>query len=100
MSKIKVEVLGKKAPRPNRRAQKVSKRITTAQSERNLTRKVVSFVWFVVKPRRPTWALGALAFVLASFGTPQDRAATSAVMAGSRVCGATWGQTGIVLRSP
>tara|TARA_R110002049_G_scaffold299134_1_gene489236 strand:+ start:2713 stop:3099 length:387 start_codon:yes stop_codon:yes gene_type:complete len=70
MSKIKVEVLGKKAPRPNRRAQKVSKRITTAQSERNLTRKVVSFVWFVVKPRRPTWALGALAFVLASFGTP------------------------------
>ena len=70
MAKIRIEVLGRKAPRPNRRAQQVSKRITAAQSERSLMRKVAGLIWFVVKPRRPTWALGALAFVVVSFGTP------------------------------
>ena len=70
MSKFRIEVVGKKAPRPNKRGPRVSERIVAAQSERSTTRKVAGFAWFLVKPRRPTWALGALAFVLVTFGTP------------------------------
>ena len=70
MTKFTIDVLGKKAPRPNKHGPKVSERIATAQSERSLMRKVAGVLWFVVRPRRPTWALGALAFVLVSFGTP------------------------------
>lgn len=70
MSKFRIEVVGKKAPRPNKRGPQVSERIVAAQSERSTTRKVAGVVWFLVKPRRPTWALGALAFVLVTFGTP------------------------------
>ncbi|WP_415184456.1 hypothetical protein [Phaeovulum sp.] len=109
MTKLKIDVLGKKAPRPNKHGPKVSERITATQSERSLSRTVAGLIWFLVKPRRPTWALGALAFVVVSFGTPhllvwdnrmgkklQVRVVTSAAISGDKVCGATCGQTGIV----
>lgn len=70
MNKIRIEVLGKHAPRPNKRGPQVSERITAAQTERSLSHKVAGFVWFLLKPRRPTWAFGALALVIVTFGTP------------------------------
>lgn len=70
MSEFRIEVLGKKAPRPNKRKPQRGERIAAPQSERSLTRRIAGVVWFVVKPRRPTWVLGALAFVLVAFGTP------------------------------
>lgn len=70
MSRIKVEVLGRKAPRPSKHGAQVSQRIATAQSERSIAREIVGFVWFFIKPRRLSWSLGALVFVIVAFGTP------------------------------
>lgn len=70
MSEFRIEVLGKKAPRPNKRKPLLSERIAAPQGERSLTRKLAGVAWFVVKPRRMSWSLGALAFVLVAFGTP------------------------------
>lgn len=59
-----------KKPRARTSANRSAASVVAPQSERSLTRKFAGVIWFVVKPRRPTWVLGALAFVLVAFGTP------------------------------
>lgn len=70
MSEFRIDVLGRKAPRPRKLKPEVSDRVAAAQGKRSLLRFALTLLWWVVKPRRTTWVLGALAFVLIAYGTP------------------------------
>lgn len=71
MSEFQIEVLGKKAPRPRRRKPQVSGRIAALIKGRlGVVRTLAAVIWWLVKPRRPTWLIGGLAAVIVTFGTP------------------------------
>ncbi|MCF8466207.1 MAG: hypothetical protein K9G33_02295 [Sneathiella sp.] len=71
MSEFKVEVLSRKAPRPRKRNRKrEEERFAAAGENRSFMQGVVPLLWWLLKPRRPLWVLGALAFVVVVYGTP------------------------------
>ncbi|WP_210880378.1 hypothetical protein [Roseovarius autotrophicus] len=69
MTDFRIDVLGRKAPRPRKLKPEVNDRVAAAQGKRSVLRFALGLLWWVVKPRRPTWVLGALAFVLIAYGT-------------------------------
>lgn len=69
MSEFKVEVLSRKAPRPRKRKRN-DERLAAAGEDRSMVLGVAAFLWWLVKPRRPILVIGALAFVIAAYGTP------------------------------
>ena len=67
MSEFRIDVLSRKAPRPRKRK---AQQIEIAQGGRNTLQFTLALLWWLVKPRRPTWVIGALAFVMIAYGTP------------------------------
>lgn len=83
MSEIRVEVLGKKTPKPRKERRTVTDRVAVTQGNGSALRSVLGLAWWVVKPRRPTWVLGALAFVLIVYGTPHVLVSTNCTGTGT-----------------
>lgn len=67
MSEFKVEVLSRKAPRARKRKEE---RFAAIEKNRSFMQGVAPLLWWLIKPRRPIWVLGALAFVVVVYGTP------------------------------
>lgn len=70
MTDFRVEVLSRKAPRARKRKARRLERIPGEHNRRSNFRSMAALLWWLVKPRRPVWVLGALAFVLVAYGTP------------------------------
>ena len=73
MSKIKVEVVGRRAPRPRKRNPRTDLRAQALEGRRSTGARITGAAWWLLKPRVITWAAAAL--------TPlspcaRDRAAT------------------------
>lgn len=83
MSEFRVEILGRKAPKPNKRRRVVSDRAAVTRGNPGFLRSALRVTWWLVKPRRPTWALGAVAFVLIVYGTPHMLVTTNCTGTGT-----------------
>lgn len=70
MTEVKVEILGRKPPRPRRFKWRRKARIRNAQPRTGATVRAAKVAWWIVKPRRASWALASIVAVVVTFGTP------------------------------
>lgn len=70
MTEFRVIVLSKKAPRSGTRKRRTPEQAAGMTPKRGPFGLVARAAWWIVKPRRATWALGALAAVVIGYGTP------------------------------
>ncbi|MET4129229.1 hypothetical protein [Roseovarius sp. MBR-6] len=70
MSRIKVEVVSRKAPRPRRRKRHFGQRMQALGGRRSMGARIVGAARWLMKPRALTWIAAALATVTVTFGTP------------------------------
>lgn len=70
MREIRVVVLSRTAPRPGSRKRRTPEQAAGMKPKRSALMLAARGAWWIVKPRRATWALGALAAVVIGFGTP------------------------------
>lgn len=69
MSEFRIEVLSRKAPRARKRKGK-DERLVSDEKNYSFVLGTAILFWWLVKPRRPTWVVGTLAFVIIAYGTP------------------------------
>ena len=70
MTEVKVEVLGRKLPRPRKLKWARVDRIKMAKRKASVFASATKLAWWLVKPRRASWSLASLAAVVVMFGTP------------------------------
>ena len=70
MSKIKVEVLGRKAPRPRKRKPEPTKRQRALETRRARADRIFAALRWLLKPRVATWLCAATLGVTITYGTP------------------------------
>lgn len=70
MSKIKVEVVGRRAPRPRKRNPRTDLRAQALEGRRSTGARITGAAWWLLKPRVITWAAAALTAVTMTVGTP------------------------------
>src|SRR6056297_1474644 len=70
MSKIKVEVLGRKAPRPRKRKPEPAKRQRALEARRARTDRIFAALRWLLKRRVATWLCAAALGVTVTYGTP------------------------------
>ncbi|AKO96664.1 hypothetical protein MALG_01480 [Marinovum algicola DG 898] len=70
MSEFKIEVVGRKGPRPKKPKPNGGKRPTILDARRTARlRKLRALLW-LLKPRVATWGLAAIVYVVTAYGTP------------------------------
>lgn len=69
MTEVKVEILGRKPPRPRFKWLRKT-RIKQAQPRMGAAFRIAKAAWWIVKPRRASWALASIVAVVVVFGTP------------------------------
>lgn len=70
MTEVKVEVLGRKPPRPRKFKWVRVDRVKLAQPKTSAVASAAKLAWWLVKPRRASWALASIVAVVVVFGTP------------------------------
>jgi hypothetical protein len=70
MTEIRVVVLSQKAPRPGKRKRRTPEQAAGTAKKHTALMLAARAAWWVLKPRRATWALGALVAVVIGYGTP------------------------------
>lgn len=70
MSRIKVEVVSRNAPRPRKRRPDPEKRAAVLQGRRTTGACLAAALRWLIKPRVVTWGASALVFVTVAYGTP------------------------------
>jgi len=70
MSRIKVEVVSRNAPRPRKRRPDPEKRAAVLQGRRTTGARLAAALRWLIKPRVVTWGASALVFVTVAYGTP------------------------------
>ncbi|WP_375552559.1 hypothetical protein [Rhodophyticola porphyridii] len=70
MSKIKVEVIGRKAPRPRKRTAEPSKRRMTLEGRRSAGDRIFSALHWLLRRSVFAWLCAAVLGVSVTYGTP------------------------------
>lgn len=70
MTEVKVEILSRKPPRSRRFKFLRTTRIKQAQPKPGTAFRLAKVAWWIVKPRRASWALASIVAVVVMFGTP------------------------------
>lgn len=70
MTEIRVVVLSRTAPRPGSRKRRTPEQAAGMPERRSALVVALRAAWWIVKPRRATWTLGAVVAVVIGFGTP------------------------------
>lgn len=70
MSRIKVEVVGRKPPRPRKRPAEPSKRQRELEARRTRADSIIAALRWLLRPRVATWLSAAVIGVTVTYGTP------------------------------
>lgn len=70
MSRIKVEVISRKAPRPRKRPAEPSKRQAALEGRRTTGERIFGALRWLLKPRVAAWLCAAVVGVTVTYGTP------------------------------
>lgn len=70
MSDFKIEVLGRKGPRPIRRKPQTGKRMAALQPKPTASARIIGALRWLLKPRFAAWTAAALIAGVVTYGTP------------------------------
>lgn len=70
MTEVKVKILSRKPPRPRKFKWVRVDRIKKAQPKTSAVASAAKLAWWLVKPRRASWALASMVAAVVLFGTP------------------------------